>query len=196
MSNKRSRNIFIIIGHPDKQALTGHLARWYREGAVNAGHRVRMLDLSTARFDPILHHGYSATQKLEPILKRAQRDITWAHHIVVVYPNWWGSMPAILKGFFDRVLLPGFAFTYDAKRMRSRGLLSRRSARIVLLLRVASKEYRKKYPYRGETVKHSIFEFCGIRPVKMTEIGPSERLPILSVNALRSQMRELGKKAA
>ena len=190
-----TKNILIIVGHPDPKALSGRIARWYKEGAQAAGHQVRLLDLSIASFDPILHHGYSGAQKLEPALKKAQRDLLWAKHVVIVYPNWWGSMPALLKGFFDRVLLPGFAFRYDPKRMRSEGLLKGRSARIVLLMRVASKEYRKKYPHRGETVKHSILEFCGVRPVRMTEIGPSERLPELSLENIKRDITKLGAKA-
>lgn len=189
---KAKKKIFVVIGHPDERALTGSIARWYVEGAKKAGHAVRLLDLSHASFDPILHHGYSRAQTLEPSLRKAKRDIVWADHLVIVYPNWWGSMPAILKGFFDRLLLPNFAFRYDAKKMRSEGLLKRKSARVILLMRVASKEYRKKYPYRGETVKHSILEFCGVKPVRMTEIGPSEKLPKLSTDKIRKEMWRLG----
>lgn len=191
-----TKKIFIVIGHPDPKAFTGRIARWYAEGARAAGHKVRILDLGAVSFDPILRRGYSTAQPLEPALAKAQRDIRWADHLVFVYPNWWGSMPALLKGFFDRVLLPGFAFAYDAEKMRSRGLLAGKSARVILLMRTTSKEYRKKFPYSGETVKNSILEFCGVRPVRMTEIGPSERIPTLSFKKIARDMVRLGGRAA
>lgn len=49
-------------------------------------------------------------QALEPCLQRCQESLLWAEHLIIVYPVWWGTMPALLKGWLDRVLLPGFAF--------------------------------------------------------------------------------------
>lgn len=190
-----AKQIFIIIGHPDSEAFTGRVARWYAKGARTAGHKVRILDLGRTSFDPILRKGYSAPQSLERSLRKAQRDIRWANHLVVVYPNWWGSMPALLKGFFDRVFLPGFAFSYDMHKMRSKGLLTGKSGRVILLMRTTSRQYRKKFPYSGETVKNSILKFCGVNPVKMTEIGPSERIPRLTLDKIRSNMIRLGRAA-
>lgn len=186
------KKIFIIIGNPDANALTGRVARWYARGANLAGHTVRMLDLADAKFDPILHRGYNKEQVLEPVLIAAQEDITWAEHIVIVYPNWWGSMPALLKGFFDRVLLPEFAFSYDKEKLSSKGLLTGKTGRIILLMRIAGEEYRKKYPETGETVKHSILEFCGVHPVHMSEIGPSEKLASLQLDRIEEDMVKLG----
>lgn len=189
------KRIFIVVGHPDPKAFTGQVARWYAEGARAGGHEVRLLDLGRVSFDPILRGGYRTTQPLEPALKKAQRDILWANHLVFVYPNWWGSMPALLKGFFDRVLLPGFAFMYDAKKMRARGLLAGKSARVILLVRTTSTEYRKKFSYRGETLKRSILEFCGVRPVRMAQIGPSERISRPALDKIKRNMIRLGRAA-
>ena len=168
--------IAIIVGHPDTDAFSSSVAKWYEESAENSGHQIELIHLAKLSFDPILHKGYSKEQKLEKDLERAQSTIQWAEHLVIIYPNWWGSMPALLKGFFDRVMLPGFAFKFDEKKKRSVGLLKGKTARIILLMRQKPAEYREKYPYAGETVKHSILEFCGIKPVTMTEIGPAERL--------------------
>jgi len=63
-------------------------------------------------FDPNVHADSPEHQPLEPDLVAAQRDIHWAEHVVFVYPTWWGTYPALLKGFLDRVLTPGFAFIH------------------------------------------------------------------------------------
>ena len=80
-----------------------------RPGARSKDHVVRELKLGELAFDPILHEGYEQSQVLEPDLLEAQRQIHWAEHLVFVYPVWWGGLPALLQGFFDRALQPGFA---------------------------------------------------------------------------------------
>jgi putative NADPH-quinone reductase len=60
-----------------------------------------------------LSKGYREVKELEPDLKKAQEDILWADSLVFVFPMWWYSFPAILKGFIDRIFLPSFAFKYS-----------------------------------------------------------------------------------
>lgn len=61
-------------------------------------------------FNPNLEFGYRKKSELEPDLLDAQAKLKWADHVVWIYPVWWSSVPAIMKGFIDRILLPGFAF--------------------------------------------------------------------------------------
>ena len=119
-----NKRILVILGHPAQDSLCGALAQAYVKGAEAAGHEVRSLALGSLRFDPILREGYNCIQPLEPDLLAAQEAITWAQHLVFVYPIWWGSIPALLKGFFDRVLLPGFAFRFRKDSLMADGLLT------------------------------------------------------------------------
>jgi len=105
-------NILVILGHPDTNSFCGSLTKAYIDSAKASGSEVRELQLGKLEFDPILWNGYNKIQELEPDLAKAQELILWSNHIVFVYPNWWGAMPALMKGFFDRVFLPGFAFKY------------------------------------------------------------------------------------
>jgi NAD(P)H dehydrogenase (quinone) len=104
-----ARKILIINGHPFEGSLTSALLEKYKEGAQAASYEVRTISVGSIDFDAVLHKGYREIQELEPDLKNAQESIMWADHIVLGYPVWWNTMPALLKGFFDRTFLPGFA---------------------------------------------------------------------------------------
>jgi putative NADPH-quinone reductase len=123
------------------------------------------------RFDPILHHGYHTVQTLEPDLVAAQQDITWCERWVIVYPIWWGSVPALLKGFFDRVLYSGFAYRYHKSDPMWDGLLKGRSAQLITTSDAPS--LWTLIAYRNSdlgTVKHATLGFCGVRPVRVTRL--------------------------
>ena len=78
--------------------------------------------------------GYAQIQPLEPDLLDAQASITWAQHLVWVYPIWWGGLPALLKGFLDRIFLPGFAFKYRPNSALWDRLLTGRSAELLVTM--------------------------------------------------------------
>jgi len=80
--------------------------------AIKANPNVQLVPLIDLKFIPILTYGYRKISELEPDLVQMQQDILWANHLVFVYPNWWATFPALLKGFIDRVFVSGFAFKY------------------------------------------------------------------------------------
>ncbi len=168
-----SRNVLVILGHPDRQSFCAALAEAYIQGATAAGQAVRTLDVGELQFDPVLRHGYQQVQPLEPDLVQAQEDIRWANHLVFVYPNWWGTMPALLKGFIDRVFLPGFAFKYHSDDPFWDRLLTGRSAHLIVTMDTPPWYYRWVFKMPGhQQMRRTILEFCGIKPVRITEIAP------------------------
>lgn len=168
------KNILIILGHPDSGSFCGALAGAYEQGAKAAGHEVRRIDLGRLGFDPVLHKGYAEIQPLEPDLLDAQAAINRADHLVFVYPIWWGAPPALLKGFFDRAFLPGFAFRFKEGSVSSWDrLLSGRSARLIVTMDTPPWYYRLVSRMPGHNqMKRTILGFCGVRPVSITEFGP------------------------
>ena len=167
-----SKKILVILGHPQKESLCGALAEEYAAGAIVAGGEVRSLALGNLAFDPILWNGYKEIQPLEPDLVKAQELITWADHLVFVYPNWWGSMPALMKGFFDRTLLPNFAFKYRQDSPMWDKFLANRTAQLLVTMDTPSWFYRWVFKMPGhEQMKRTILGFCGIKVVKITEFA-------------------------
>ncbi|MBD3281571.1 flavodoxin family protein [Candidatus Uhrbacteria bacterium] len=165
------KKILIILGHPDSASFCAGIADSYEQGAKSAKHKIKRLNLGDIKFDPILHHGYNKIQELEPDLKQAQKDIKWAKHIVIITPIWWGLYPAILKGFIDRVFLPGFSFKYTGKFTWDK-LLPNRSGRIITTSGGPALYY--KYIVHApalKALKSTTLNFCGISPVKTTMFG-------------------------
>lgn len=157
----------IIDGHPNAASLTAALAQRYAEAYGDA----TVLALRELDFDPVLHQGYQGKQALEPDLLRAQSLIEAASHIVVVTPVWWGSIPALLKGLFDRVFWPRWAFTYHRSGLPN-GLLVGRSGRIIVVSDSPIWYLRMVGDTTVRHVRGRILRFCGIAPVRATRLGP------------------------
>ena len=167
-----SKRILIVLGHPASGSYCAALADSYWQGAHGAGHEVQIIRLGELRFDPVMR-GYGQAQSLEPDLLAAQQAILWAEHLVFVYPVWWGSMPALLKGFFDRVFLPSFAFKYRQGSVLWDKLLAGRSAQILVTMDSPPWYYRWVNRMPGHRqVKNAILEFSGIKPVWVHDFGP------------------------
>ena len=168
-----SKRVLVIVGHPSTDSFCAALADSYVETAIGAGQDVRVLYLGNLCFDPVLHEGYNRIQPLEPDLLKAQVDITWAEHLVLVFPVWWGGVPALLKGFLDRILLPGFAFSYRKGKAFPEKLLLGRSA--YLLVTMDTPPWYYKWVYRMPALhqmRKTTLAFCGIKPVATLTFGP------------------------
>ena len=167
------KKILIINGHPDAESYNFALAEAYKKGALSAGAEVSEIRVGSLNFNPNLQFGYRMRTHLEPDLLRAQEQIKWADHLVWIYPVWWGSVPAVLKGFIDRVFLPGFAFKKRENSVWWDKYLTGKSARIISTLDQPAWYYWLVYRQPSHyAMKKLTLEFTGIKPVKITTIGP------------------------
>lgn len=185
--------ILLIHGHPSEEGLTGRLARAYAEGARAAGAEVRELWLGRLAFDPILRHGFRAPQALEPDLQQAQEALGWAEHLVFVFPVWWGGWPALLKGFVDRVFLPGFAFQYRPGGGMWDRLLKGRSARLIVTSD-APVLWDRLINRHGAVhqMRQATLKFCGVAPVQVTRLGMARKADPARTAGWEARVRALG----
>ncbi len=189
--------ILVIHGHPSEDGATAALVRAYADGARAGGHPVEELWLSRLQFDPILRHGFRAPQPLEPDLRKAQELLAWAEHLVWVYPVWWGGWPALLKGFVDRVFLPGFAFKYRERGALWDRLLQGRSARLIVTSDAPVLWDRLVNRHAAvHQMRQCTLAFCGVRRVRVTRFGGLRRATGPRRAAMAETVRRLGAQAA
>ena len=106
----------LLIAHPVGDSYCASLAARARDALARNGHEVREIDLYRDNFDPRLSSPERASYfgDFDASAVGAYVDtLRWAEGLVFVFPQWWFNMPAILKGYFDRVWAPGVAFRHD-----------------------------------------------------------------------------------
>jgi putative NADPH-quinone reductase/1,4-dihydroxy-2-naphthoate octaprenyltransferase len=167
--------ILIVLAHPrGERSLTGAIAAAYADGARSQGSaQVHVRDLSAARFDPNVRTPSPRDHALEPDLASLCSEIEWASHLVFVFPTWWGTMPALLKGMLDRVLTPGWAFRLTDGGSGYEGCLTGRTAEIITTMDTPAPVYRLLYGAPGyRALARATLGFCGIGVRRITRFGP------------------------
>jgi len=187
-----TQRILIIQGHPDPSGEHfGHaLARAYAEGADAGGHEVRSIDVGAIGFPLVRSRAEWEADNAPDDIAAAQASLAWASHVLLVYPLWLGSMPALLKGFLEQVLRPHYAFGNDGRGPER--LLRGRSARIVVTMGMPAPVYR--WFFRAHSLKsleRNILRFVGIRPVRASVVGNVEGSAARRQRWLQ-RMRDLG----
>ena len=187
------KKIFILLGHPNNDTLSGHFADVYEREARAAGHEVKRLNIADLQFDPILHKGYNVIQELEPDLKSIQADITWCDQFVLIYPNWWGGMPSLLQGFWDRTFMPHFAFHMHKNKFGWDKMLTGRSARVIILTGNLPILDWLAFGDFSASIRRSLLQFAGIK-THITALGPSEKISPMLLARWEKKISALARK--
>ncbi len=190
--SKHITRTLVLDGNPGHSTLCQALAEAAQEGAKASGKDVRLIRLSQMSFDPNLAESYGDEQPLEPDLKAAQEAITWCDELIIVHPLWWGSAPAKLQGFFDRVLQPGFAFRYVEGKSFPEKLLTGKTASVLITSDTPEWYYRWIYG-NGWTkiLRKQILGFCGFSKVRVKMVGPIRTSSPDARSAMISNARKL-----
>jgi NAD(P)H dehydrogenase (quinone) len=166
------KKILIINGHPNPKSFNFAIAQSYFKGAVESGAEVNTITVGELQFNPNLKSGYQERTELEPDLIASWKKIQDADHLVWIHPVWWGGLPAITKGFIDRLFLPGMAFQYRENSVWWDKLLKGKTAHIITTLDQPGWYYRLFYARPSvNQLKKCTLQFCGVSPVKVTYIG-------------------------
>ena len=128
-------------------------------------------------------------------MQEAQDAIRWADHIVLVFPLWLGTVPALLKGFLEQVFRPGFAFITDGGRFPRKGLAGK-SARVVVTMGMPAFWYRTFFRAHGvRGIEQGILGFCGIKPVRESFFGLVETKDAKARDKWLQKLSQLGRAA-
>lgn len=165
-------NVLVILAHPRKNSFCGALANEYIKGAEESGAFVKVLHLIDMQFEMNVFVSSPEKQYLEPDILMAKELISWADHLVFVYPTWWGNVPALLKAFLDRTMMPGFAFreiqydTFDK-------MLKPKTAQLITTMDTPLFVYKLIYGSPGtKALVNATLKFCGISPVRKMYLSP------------------------
>lgn len=189
------KNILIINGHPNINSLNFSFAEAYKKGALQSNADVKVITIANLEFNPNLQFGYQKRTELEPDLLEAWEKIKWAQHIVWIHPVWWGGVPAIMKGFIDRLFLPGFAFQYKENSMFWDKLLKGKTAHIITTLDQPGWYYWLMYGKPSvNQLKKSTLQFCGINRVKVSFFGIVRTSKELTRKKWITEVQDYGRK--
>lgn len=197
LEDRMTEKILIIDGHPDREEtrLCHALTKAYHKGCETGGHEVRHIKISEISFPLLRTKAEFECDQLPADIKQAQEAFRWCNHILIVYPLWLGTMPSLLKGFFEQVFRPGFAFDQDAKGW-PKGILSGKSARIVVTMGMPSWVYRWVFGAHSlKSLERNILRFAGIKPIWETFYRMVEAASDAKRAHWVSEMQNLGRKA-
>lgn len=189
-----ARRILVINGHPDPspERLCAALAAAYARGARAAGREVETLDIGSLEF-PLVRslHDYQ-TSPLPPDIAAAQDAIGGADHLVIVFPIWFGGLPAMLKGFFEQLMRRGFALSSPRHAMLS--LLSGKSARLVVTMGLPAPIFHLVLGGHGlRALERGLFWVTDVRPRRRTILGSATNPPKARVDGWLRRLEALGR---
>lgn len=166
-------NVLIIVGHPRNNSFAHALADAYKKGVEQAGLTWKAIDLASLSFNPHVITSSPNRQAPEPELEEAKQLLNWANHIVFVFPTWWGTMPAVLKGFIDRVFTSGFAFEETEGGTGYEPLLRGKTSHLITTMDTPRLVYKLFYRAPGiNALKHATLGFCGIDVTRTRILTP------------------------
>lgn len=191
--------IVLIVGHPNKDSFNHAVAATAFETLRANGHEVTFHDLYAERFDPVLtFEEFTAEEVSDPAVRAQCDEVAAADALVLVHPNWWGQPPAIVKGWVDRVLRYGVAYTFREENGEEIGvgLLKARKALILNTCMTSEEMDRTHYGDPLERLwKTSVLGLCGLEEIhrrnfRMVQtVSQKEREAMLGV--VRQSVNEL-----
>ena len=191
------KNVLIVQGHPDAspQRFCRHFAEAYTESAIAAGHTVENIDIASLDFPLLRTKADYENGQTPPGLRRARQLLADADHIVLIFPLWLGDLPALVKGFLEQILRPGFAYRGNMDDGKFQKLLKGKSARIVVTMGMPAVIYRVYFGAHGlKNLRRNILGFCGVGPIRETLIGLIEQKNPKSRQKWLARAQALGRK--
>ncbi|MBY4275321.1 NAD(P)H-dependent oxidoreductase [Rhodococcus fascians] len=158
-------NTLVVVSHPDPHSLTHQVAHSVIDAIQSTGTAVETADLAAESFDPrfsaadlSLYRGNGSTPS---DVAEEQTRIDRAEHLVLVFPMYWWSMPALLKGWIDRVFVEGWAYEYGDRVFVKK--LDRLTVHLVVVAGDDADSFERHGVYQAvrTQIERGIIEYCG-----------------------------------
>ena len=192
------RTVCIIQGHPHGSGkhLCHAIADAYADGARAGRAEVRRIDLGNMII-PLLRDPAEFLSAPPEAFAAAQDALRESQHIVVIYPLWLGTMPAVVKAFFEQLCRKGFAIEANAKGGWPKQMLKGKSARVIVTMGMPAAAYKVMFGAHGvRGFESGILGMAGIKPIRETLVGTVDALNRNRTEALLARVRHLGKQLA
>ncbi|XDT33980.1 Flavodoxin-like fold [Nakaseomyces glabratus] len=175
----------IIYAHPDPKSLNSSLLKETVGQLTSQGHEVKVSDLYAQKWKAALDSDDAPVQqepgrshftfdlglsfekgKLPADIVAEQEKVKWADHVIFQFPLWWYAMPAIMKGWLDRVFTYGFSFEMLPDGGIG-GLLKGKTASIIVTAGGSEEQYTSNVPIEDllHPILHTLLKYCGIEPL-------------------------------
>lgn len=159
-------SVLLILSHPDPRSLNHALAERVATVLAEEGVTVFSHDLYSEHFEPILENEEIRRRfSFDETFTTYVRELREAHGIVLVYPDWWGMPPAILKGWVDRVFRPGIAFDYEGKEFMPKHKVPLLSGKSVLVCNTTNETNPLSQTAMQTIWRDRVFSYAGIDDV-------------------------------
>lgn len=184
----------IIYAHPNENSLNHHLLQTVVKSLQAENHEIIVRDLNQIRFNPVLSIEDMQGQRIGQVsddVKAEQNFILWAEHITFIYPIWWTGMPAIMKGYIDRVFSYGFAYRYDQGVQK--GLLAGKKTVIINTHGKSLGEYERMGMDKALrlTSDTGIFTYCGFEIIQHFFFDKADRASDEDIEIWTKQIKNI-----
>ena len=184
----------VVVSHPDRKSVTHSAARVVADAITAAGGDVELADLAAEGFDPRFTNAdldlYRGKGEVPDDIVAEQKRIDRADRLILVFPMYWWSMPAMLKGWIDRVFVGGWAYD-TASASGVTGMLQRLTIDLLIVAGDDEESFRRHgIPQAIHTqIERGVIEYCGARHGSTTYIYESDSK---DRDLISSEIRELG----
>ena len=139
-------NTVIVFNHPYEGSYCNAILRSVTAGLLKAGHSVDLIHLDNEGFNPVMTSAdlkaFRDQSPIDPQVLEYKARLESADHLVFIFPIWWELMPALTKGFIDKVMFPGLAYDYTEKGLMKKKITGIRSVTIITTMNTPKLLYR------------------------------------------------------
>ncbi len=182
----------IVYAHPNPASLNHFFKQIVVETLENSNQEIVVRDLNEINFNPVLSLDDMNGQRMGQVaadVSKEQDFIKWSDRIIFIYPIWWTGMPAIMKGYIDRVFSYGFAYRYDQGIQK--GLFTGKKAIIINSHGKSNEEYAESGIDKSLalTSDKGIFNYCGFEIEQHFYFDKADRASLENISEWENQIK-------